>query len=57
MKLALNPNYQLFESKGAAFCSSSQVAETFGKRHDNVLRDVQELDCSENFRLLNFEGS
>ena len=57
MKLALNPNYQLFESKGAAFCSSRQVAETFGKRHDNVLRDVQELDCSENFRLLNFEGS
>ena len=57
MKLALNPNYQLFEAKGAAFCSSRQVAETFGKRHDNVLRDVQELDCSENFRLLNFEGS
>ena len=55
--MALNPNYQLFESKGAAFCSSRQVAETFGKRHDNVLRDVQELDCSENFRLLNFEGS
>ena len=57
MKLALNPNYQLFEAKGAALCSSRQVAETFGKRHDNVLRDVQELDCSENFRLLNFEGS
>ena len=57
MKLALNPNYQLFEAKGAAFCSSRQVAETFGKRHANVLRDVQELDCSENFRELNFEFS
>lgn len=57
MKLALNPNYQLFESKGAAFCSSRQVAETFGKRHANVLRDVQELDCSDNFRELNFEFS
>ena len=57
MKLALNPNYQLFESKGAAFCSSRQVAETFGKRHANVLRDVQDLDCSDNFRELNFEFS
>lgn len=57
MKLALNPNYQLFEAKGSAFCSSRQVAETFGKRHANVLRDVQELDCSENFRELNFEFS
>ena len=57
MKLALNPNYQLFEAKGAAFCSSRQVAETFGKRHANVLRDIYGLDCSENFRELNFEGS
>ena len=56
MKPVLNPRYGLFESKGAAFCSSRQVAETFGKRHDNVLRDIQELDCSEKFHLLNFEG-
>lgn len=57
MKPVLNPRYGLFESKGAAFCSSRQVAETFGKRHANVLRDVQELDCSDNFRELNFEFS
>jgi Rha family phage regulatory protein len=31
------------------------VAETFGKRHDNVLRDIENLDCSAGFRLLNFE--
>jgi anti-repressor protein len=31
------------------------VAETFGKRHDNVLRDIKELECSEEFSLLNFE--
>ena len=57
MKPVLNPRYGLFESKRAVFCSSRQVAETFGKRHANVLRDVQELDCSDNFRELNFEFS
>ncbi len=35
--------------------SSLVVAEHFGKRHDNVLRDIESLECSENFRLLNFE--
>lgn len=33
------------------------VAQEFRKRHDNVLRDIENLDCSENFRLLNFEES
>lgn len=37
--------------------TSLDVAQTFGKRHDNVLRDVQTLDCSNEFRLLNFEES
>lgn len=40
-----------------AACTSLDVAETFGKRHDNVLRDARELGCSEEFRLLNFEES
>jgi anti-repressor protein len=34
---------------------SLTVAETFGKRHDNVLRDIKELECSKEFSLLNFE--
>jgi anti-repressor protein len=33
------------------------VAETFGKRHDNVIRDIKELECSSEFSLLNFEES
>ena len=37
--------------------SSLDVANTFGKRHDNVLKDIRELGCSEEFRLLNFEES
>jgi Rha family phage regulatory protein len=33
------------------------VTEVFGKRHDNVLQNVRNLDCSEEFRLLNFQES
>ena len=43
--------------KEQAVTSSLQVAEMFHKRHDNVLRDIQNLDCSKEFRLLNFEES
>lgn len=56
-KLILNPEYGLFERNGKAFCSSRQVAEEFSKRHDNVLRDIDALDCSVEFRALNFEES
>lgn len=37
--------------------TSLDIAETFGKRHDNVLKDIRELECSDEFRLLNFEES
>ena len=37
--------------------TSLDVAETFGKEHKNVLKDIRELGCSEEFRLLNFEQS
>lgn len=35
--------------------TSLDVAETFGKEHKNVLRDVATLGCSEEFNRLNFE--
>lgn len=31
------------------------VTSYFGKRHDNVLRSIDNLECSDNFRALNFE--
>ena len=40
MKLALNPEYNLYEKNGAAYCDSLQIAETFEKRHADVLRDI-----------------
>jgi anti-repressor protein len=34
--------------------TSLKVAEVFGEQHYNVIRDIEALDCSENFRLGNF---
>lgn len=56
-KLMLNPEFNLYEKNGQAFCSSRQVADEFEKRHDNVLQDLRNLECSNKFRLLNFQES
>ena len=37
--------------------TSLNVADVFGKRHDNVLRDIQNLEAPAEFSLLNFEES
>ena len=57
MALILHPTYELYQKNNTPFCSSLQVAHEFDRRHDNVIRDIQNLDCSDNFRLLNFEES
>lgn len=62
MKLIKNPEYGLYEKDNQIFCDSLQVAETFGKRHDNVLRDIYKITeptsgLSEEFIKLNFEES
>lgn len=44
----------MFEKEERAAVTSLDVAETFGKRHDHVLRDIKNLGCSEEFRLPNF---
>lgn len=47
---------QLVQSNdGKPTTDSLKVADKFGKRHDNVLRSIDNLKCSEKFRLLNFE--
>ncbi|KAK3608769.1 hypothetical protein CHS0354_006810 [Potamilus streckersoni] len=40
---------------GAVFTSSHEVARVFDRRHDNVLRDIRNLQIPEDFRVLNFE--
>ena len=48
---------ELVTIKNGKPCTSSRmIAGKFGKRHDNVLRAIESLDCSPNFTALNFEG-
>lgn len=35
-------------------CTSLDVAETFGKAHDKVMRDIREMGCSVEFHTANF---
>ena len=42
---------------GKVVVSSKDVADKFGKVHRNVMRDISRLECSDSFRLLNFEQS
>ena len=55
MALILHPDFLLYEKKDMPFCSSLQVAEEFGKEHKNVLADIRNLDCSDDFNALNFQ--
>ncbi|WLR44424.1 Rha family transcriptional regulator (plasmid) [Bacillus carboniphilus] len=45
----------VFIENGKALTDSLTVAEVFEKQHKNVLRDIKELECSVEFRRLNFE--
>lgn len=38
-----------FKKEETAVVTSIDVAETFGKEHKNVLKDIRELDYSEEF--------
>ena len=58
-KLILHPEFKLYERKDKPLCTSLQVAETFGKRHDHVLRDIEALNLPKSeeineFNQLNF---
>lgn len=50
-------NQLVFIENGKTVTDSLTVAETFGKVHKNVLRDIETLECSEEFSRLNFEQS
>jgi Rha family phage regulatory protein len=45
----------VFAQGGKTLTSSRLIAEYFGKEHKNVLRDIENLGCSEEFGRLNFE--
>ncbi|WP_345850847.1 Rha family transcriptional regulator [Shewanella algae] len=51
------PNNAVIESHGEIKTTSIKIAEAFGKRHDDVLRKIKMLDCSEDFTARNFTAS
>lgn len=48
---------RLINKEEVSAVSSLDVALTFEKEHKNVLKDIRELECSEEFGRLNFEQS
>lgn len=52
--IALLPNDAVIEHHGDVRTTSVKIAEAFGKRHDDVLRKIRSLDCSDDYRLRNF---
>ena len=40
-----------------AVTTSLRIAEVFGKQHYNVMKAIKSLDCSEEFRAVNFNAS
>ena len=40
----------VFNESGEVKTTSYAVADAFGKKHYNVLRDIDKLRCSENFK-------
>lgn len=51
----MNTEITLAVSHGHPITTSLQVADKFGKLHKNVLRDIENLECSPEFHRLNFE--
>lgn len=50
----LNVEIAKFQKKERAAVTSLDIAETFGKDHFHVLRDIDKIGCSEEFRQSNF---
>jgi Rha family phage regulatory protein len=49
---------QILDKGGEQLWTTSlDLAEKFGKRHDNILQSIREMECSGAFRLLNFQES
>lgn len=51
---AAMPTIPLVVHDGEVFATSKVLAEYFGKRHDDVLKKIRNIECSEEFGLRNF---
>lgn len=50
-------NLVTMDVNGELKTHSKIVADVFGKPHRNIIRDIESLDCSEEFSKLNYEQS
>lgn len=48
---------KVFHKETVSMTNTLKVAEYFGKQHKNLLRIIKELNCSDEFRRLNFKPS
>lgn len=53
----LIPNDAIIPCDNSLVTTSIKVAEAFGRRHSNVIRSLNNLECSAEFTALNFELS
>ena len=56
MALIMHPEFQLYEHKNQIYCSSIQIAETFDKRHDHVLRKIETINLPQNGDVAKFHS-
>ncbi len=45
---------QVFNDNGKLYTTSRVIAEVLGREHRDVIRQIKNLNCSDNFRLRNF---
>ncbi len=53
--ISLVPQDVISLSNNLLLTTSQKVAEVFARRHDNVIAKINTLDCSDDFRALNFK--
>ena len=44
--IVIHPEFNLYQKNNRIFCSSLQVAQEFGKKHQHVLRDIEAIKNS-----------
>jgi Rha family phage regulatory protein len=52
--IPINERIKVFDRDGQQWTTSLNIAEVFGKDHAKVLRDIENLDCSDGFSQANF---
>ncbi|MCG7499357.1 Rha family transcriptional regulator [Vibrio sp. Of7-15] len=52
--ITLDSSDLVFEHSGELVTTSKLVSQAFGRRHNDVCRSINKLDCSEDFRCANY---